>query len=104
MEKASIAKTRADDLPFCFKILEKIGTKETFKVPSAKRLRNKFGKRKATKKASAHIVAPKNQAINISRPKPIIRLSIVNPLTVAMECSNDILFLYSQSYLLSSII
>ena len=68
----------------------KIGTKETFKVPSANKLRNKFGNRNATKKASDSIVAPKYLAINTSRINPIIRLSMVKPLTVAIDFNSDI--------------
>jgi hypothetical protein len=47
------AKRRADSLPSPSRRRAYCGTKAALNAPSAKRLRNRFGKRWATKKASA---------------------------------------------------
>jgi hypothetical protein len=58
--------------------------KEIVKDPSPTSLLHRFGIRKATKKASAAIPAPKKLAITISLRKPRIRLSNVPvPIVVA---------------------
>ena len=77
------AKLRASSLLLCNSPV-KSGTKATFNVPSAKSERNKLGKRRATKKASAIILAPRKRAIRISRTKPTNLLMAVPPLTVAI--------------------
>jgi hypothetical protein len=57
---------------------------EMVNEPSPTNRRHRLGIRKATKKASAAIPAPKKLAITISRKKPKIRLSKVPvPMTVA---------------------
>ena len=61
----------------CF---ESIGTNAVFNAPSAKNLRNIFGKAKAIMKASAMMPDPKKEAIRISLRKPKILLkSVQNP-------------------------
>ncbi len=59
------------------------------KAPSAVKRRKKFGNLNAIKNASAIGPAPRIDAINMSRAKPVIRLIIVNPLTVATARKRD---------------
>src|SRR5215469_1184612 len=61
------------------------GTKAALKAPSAKRLRKRFGRRWATKKASAISPVPSTRAISTSRTKPSTRLAMVKPPTVAID-------------------
>ena len=58
-EIACAANLMAFYLPLPTNFYEKIGTKAAVKAPSAKRLLNKFGNLKATKKASETAPAPK---------------------------------------------
>src|SRR6056297_2208619 len=67
---------------------ENTGMKAALNAPSAKRRRNRFGRRSATKKASATGPAPSTAAISRSRTKPRIRLAMVYPPTVATERSS----------------
>ena len=60
----------------------KSGTNAKFNAPSAKNLRNIFGRLNAIKKASASGPAPKRAAIVISLIKPRILLARVQTLTV----------------------
>jgi hypothetical protein len=71
---------------------ENNGTKADVKAPSAKRLRNRLGSLKDTKKASDTAPAPRKFAIIISRINPVIRLTIVNPPKVAIDFTKDIIF------------
>ena len=66
-----------------------MGMKAELNAPSAKRRRNRFGKRKATKKASATGPEPRLAAINISLTKPNARLASVATPTVAKFFSID---------------
>ena len=75
--KASSAKTRTAGLPPSASVPEASGTKAALNAPSANRLRNKFGRRCATKKASAIGPAPRIAAVRISRIKPNTRLTSV---------------------------
>ncbi len=74
---ASSAKIRAASLPDWAMVPANSGTKAALKAPSAKRLRNKFGRRCATKNASATGPAPRIAAVRISRTKPKTRLNNV---------------------------
>ena len=80
---ASSAKARAASLPSPSRRLANSGTKAELKAPSPNRRRNRLGKRKATKNASATAPEPSVAAIRISRTKPNTRLSMVSPPTVA---------------------
>ena len=80
---ASSANVRADSLPSPSNFFAKIGTNAELNAPSPNRRRNRFGNRKATTNASATQPVPSEAAIRISRTKPKIRLSSVNPPTVA---------------------
>ena len=86
----SEAKTEAESSPSETIFWERIGTKAEVKAPSAKRLRNRLGSLKATKNASAIMPAPKNLAKTMSRMKPVMRLSSVNPPKVATDLNSDI--------------
>ena len=77
---------------------ENNGTNADVKAPSAKRLLNKFGSLKDTKKASDTIPAPKKLAINISRIKPVTRDIIVKPPKVAIDFIKDICFILKVSF------
>src|SRR5215468_1990138 len=59
--------------------------KAAAKAPSAKMARKWFGRRKATKKASAIGPAPSTAAITTSRMKPEARETRVRPPTVAIR-------------------
>ena len=76
---------------------------DEFKVPSANKLLKRLGKRSATKKASAIMVAPKKRAIKISRTKPATREMAVHPPTVAIDFTNDIILLYPHFFLFTSL-
>ena len=71
------AKRRADSLPSPSRRRAYCGTKAALNAPSAKRLRNRFGKRWETKKASAASPVPSAWAIRMSRIKPSTRLASV---------------------------
>ena len=73
----------------CF---ESIGTKAVFNAPSAKNLRNMFGKAKAIMKASAMMPDPKKEAIRISLRKPKILLKSVQNPTVNIDFTRLIFF------------
>ena len=77
---------------------ENRGTNADVKAPSAKRLLNRFGNLKDTKKASDTIPAPKKFAIIISRMKPVIRDTIVKPPKVAIDFIKDICFILKVSF------
>ncbi len=79
----SSEKRRAPSMPFFSISLAKSGTKAELNAPSAKSLRNVFGKRKAALKASATGPVPSAAAMNISRVKPKMRLISVPDATVA---------------------
>ena len=83
------AKTIAFVLPPVASIPTKIGTNAAEKAPSANSERNRFGKRNATKKASATGPAPSSAASSISRTKPRTRLTAVSPPIVAIERKSD---------------
>src|SRR5579884_2833080 len=83
--KASSAKSRAACLPLSAKAPAASGTKAALNAPSANRLRNRLGRRWATKNASATGPAPRIAAVNTSRMKPKTRLNRVNEPTVAAE-------------------
>ncbi len=80
---ASSAKERAACGPSPSRRLANNGTKAELKAPSPNRRRNRLGKRKATKKASATAPVPSTAAIRMSRAKPSTRLTMVKPPTVA---------------------
>jgi len=67
--------------------------KETLSEPSAKKDLKRFGKRKATKKASAAKLAPKNFAMQTSRRNPTRRLTSVHPPNVVTDLIKDMAFL-----------
>ena len=78
------ASSNASSLLFSVKYSVKTGMKAMVRDPSAKRRRNRFGIRRATKKASAAIPEPNKVAITISRTSPRIRLrSVKNAMTPA---------------------
>ena len=76
-ENASSAKARSAGFPPSASAPEASGTKAALNAPSANRLRNKFGKRWATKNASATGPAPRIAAVRMSRMKPKTRLTSV---------------------------
>ena len=78
------------DTSFC----ENNGTNALVNAPSANRLRNKFGSLNATTNASEIAPAPKKFAKTISRRKPVILLTNVNPPKVATDLNNDIMLPY----------
>ena len=80
---ASSAKERAACGPSPSRRLANSGTNAELKAPSANSRRNRLGKRKATKKASATAPVPSTAAIRMSRTKPRARLTMVRPPTVA---------------------
>ena len=82
---ASSAKMRADSRPSVSSFLANSGTKAELKAPSPNRRRNRLGKRKATKNASATVPLPSVAAMRMSRRKPKTRLRNVRPPTVAKE-------------------
>src|SRR5215213_5209118 len=61
------------------------GTKPAEKAPSPNRRRKVFGRRNATKKASACQLAPMTRDISISRAKPATRLTRVRPPIVPVD-------------------
>src|SRR5437762_6554691 len=73
---------RTSSAEFLFFCSARTGTKACEKAPSANRRRSRLGRRKATKKASVAIPAPKARAMKKSRAKPRMRLTNVRPLTV----------------------
>jgi hypothetical protein len=75
--KATFASSQASSCVFFFRYSVKIGTKETVSEPSARSRRRRLGMRKATKKASVAMPAPKNPATTMSRMKPKTRESMV---------------------------
>src|SRR5438105_10328069 len=75
----SVRTSSGDVLFFCS---ASTGTKAWENAPSANRRRSRFGRRKATKKASVARPAPKARAMKKSRAKPRMRLTSVRPLTV----------------------
>ena len=75
--KAMLASSKASSRDFRFRYSVKTGTKETVRDPSPRSLRSRLGIRKATKKASVTIPAPKKPATTMSRMNPKTRLSIV---------------------------
>ena len=79
------AKSLASVLLLSF--FENIGTNDRFNAPSAKKVRNIFGREKAIKNASATGPEPKKIAINISLIKPNIRDRIVHAPTVENDLS-----------------
>ena len=79
----SSAKARAASRPSPSSFLAKRGTKAALNAPSPNQRRKRFGKRKATTKASATNPVPKTAASRISRKNPRTRLTIVSPPTVA---------------------
>ena len=81
-DKTSEPNCNAFDLPFVFKIEEKIGINAAENAPSANKRLKKLGSLKATKKTSAITPAPTKAAINISLIKPKILLINVKPLIV----------------------
>ena len=78
------ASCRATAGPWRVSAVAKAGTKAALNAPSPNSRRNRLGNLRATKKASAIGPAPSFAAIRMSRMKPRIRLSIVQPPTVAM--------------------
>ena len=68
-----------------------MGTNADVKAPSANRLRNRLGSLKATKNASETIPAPRKFANTISRKKPVMRETKVNPPKVAIDLNKLIL-------------
>src|SRR5690348_16767296 len=60
----------------------RIGTNAWENAPSAKRRRNRFGRRKAASNASICRPAPKTVALSVSRKSPVMRDRSVIPLTV----------------------
>ena len=81
---ACSAKARAACGPSVSKRPANKGTKAMLKAPSANRLRNRLGSRKATKKTSASGQAPSAAAISMSRIKPRTLLTMVMPPMVAI--------------------
>ena len=76
-EKVSCAKRIAGSRPSFAIMPANKGTKAALKAPSAKSVRNRFGRRRATKKASLVAPAPSAEAVRISRTKPSTRLTMV---------------------------
>src|SRR5690606_3428094 len=72
------ARSFAPASPACSSAPENIGTKAVLKAPSANSRRNRLGKRKAAKKASAAGAVPSTAAISASRTKPATRLISVS--------------------------
>ena len=79
---ASSAKDVAASMPSWCNMVEMEGTKAALNAPSPNRRRNRFGRRSATKNASATGPVPSTAAIMISRTKPRMRLAIVQAPTV----------------------
>ena len=80
--RVSLANWRAGGWPSAASMPEKAGTKAALKAPSPNRRRNRLGRRRATKKASATGPVPSIAAIIMSRTKPSRRLAMVQPPTV----------------------
>ena len=79
---ACSAKPRALSCPSARSLFEKSGTNAELNAPSANSARNRLGKRKETKKASATQPVPMTAASSTSRTKPKTRLAAVSPPTV----------------------
>ncbi|OPZ59737.1 MAG: hypothetical protein BWY87_00852 [Deltaproteobacteria bacterium ADurb.Bin510] len=77
------AKLKAFLRPSCSLTSLKTGTKATLTAPSAMKRLSRLGRRKATKKASARPLAPRIQAVTMSRTRPSMRLTAVRPPTVS---------------------
>jgi len=82
---ASRAKRHAASRPAFCRVITYVGTNAAEKAPSAKRERNRFGRRSATKKASAMKPAPRKAATRTSRTNPKTRLTAVNPPMVTID-------------------
>jgi hypothetical protein len=80
---ASSANERAACGPSASRRPANMGTKAALNAPSPNRRRNRLGRRKATKNASATTPVPSTAAIIMSRAKPSTRLTMVSPPTVA---------------------
>ena len=98
-EMACAAKNMERFLPSVTNFCENSGTKALVKAPSANRLRNKLGNLNATTKASETAPAPKKLANTISRKKPVIRLTNVNPPKAATDLNKDILHLINKYHI-----
>jgi len=68
--------------PPVVRVWVKTGTKATVKAPSARRRRRRLGMRKATMKAAAAGLSPKNEAVTWSRARPASRDKKVAPPTM----------------------
>ena len=71
--------------PCSARVAASTGTKAWLNAPSANKRRNKFGMRKATRKASVTALAPKALAIRVSRANPVMRDSRVSKETVEAD-------------------
>ena len=89
------ARSNASSLLLSVKYSVKTGMNAMVSDPSAKRRRNRFGIRRATKKASAAIPDPKIVAMTISRTSPRIRLRSVKK---AMTPAAPLMFFLSGLY------
>jgi len=76
---------RVASLPCCARLAASTGTKAWLKAPSANRRRNRLGMRNATLKASVSALAPKVDAINNSRARPVMREARVSKETIEAD-------------------
>ena len=77
-----LASRQADSSPSVAILRENVVTNAVESAPSAKRSRSMFGARNAVKNASMFFVAPKSDAITISRINPRMRLEKIAMLTM----------------------
>jgi hypothetical protein len=92
LRKIAVAKT-----PLCLEATKE-GMKAWVKAPSAKIRRKRLGSLKATKNISLHTEAPRAEAMNTSRPRPVTREKSMPKLLVKIDLSLIRLFGFGLEY------